>query len=189
MNISALFRRRGAINLLPKDSFESSFAGRILEWALEIGKWTVIVTQLIVVGAFLFRFGLDRRLTDLRRSTQKEVAMIQSYSQVEHDFRLTQAQLDLVDPMIEQQEVMNSFLEYFSNIIPTDVWFERFSITNRDIVITAYSGSINGFSQFLSALQSDKRFSSINVSSIEGGTVEGAQLQFEISMKFAEDKT
>ena len=75
MRFSALFRHKGAINLLPKDSFESSWAGRVLSWALAFGKWTVIVTQLVVIGAFLFRFGYDRKLTDLRRSLEEEAGI------------------------------------------------------------------------------------------------------------------
>ena len=90
MRFSALFRHKGAINLLPKDSFESSWAGRVLSWALAFGKWTVIVTQLVVIGAFLFRFGYDRKLTDLRRSLEEEAGIVRSYSSIEQPFRLAQ---------------------------------------------------------------------------------------------------
>ena len=76
MQLPAFFGRRRAINLLPRDSFESSQIGIVLAWLLSFGKWAVIVTQLIVMGAFLWRFSLDRELTDLKKSIAKNVAII-----------------------------------------------------------------------------------------------------------------
>ena len=67
MRLPAFFGHKNSVNLLPKDAFESSTFGVVLEWALAFGKWVVILTQLVVMGAFLWRFGLDRKLTDLRK--------------------------------------------------------------------------------------------------------------------------
>ncbi|PIW06761.1 hypothetical protein COW38_04310, partial [Candidatus Collierbacteria bacterium CG17_big_fil_post_rev_8_21_14_2_50_45_7] len=64
MKLPAFFGHKRSINLLPHDKFESSTLGIILSWSLRFGKWSVILTQLIVMGAFIYRFTLDRGLTD-----------------------------------------------------------------------------------------------------------------------------
>ena len=68
MQLPAFFGHKRSINLLPRDAFEASTLGVVLEWALVFGKWAVIVTQLVVMGAFLWRFALDTRLSNLKKA-------------------------------------------------------------------------------------------------------------------------
>lgn len=182
MQLPAFFGRRRAINLLPRDSFESSQVGIILSWLLSFGKWAVIVTQLIVMGAFLWRFSLDRELTDLKKSIAKNVAIIKSYEQIERDFVLTQKRLATAKTVIAQQKAITEELSTLASVTPLDVWYEKLTITPTSTTLSAYSRSLPGFSQFLSAIQKDNRYSSVSVARIQDGGVQNAQMQFEISM-------
>lgn len=182
MQLPAFFGRRRAINLLPRDSFESSQVGIILSWLLSFGKWAVIVTQLIVMGAFLWRFSLDRELTDLKKSIAKNVAIIKSYEQIERDFVLTQKRLATAKTVIAQQKAITEELSTLALVTPLDVWYEKLTITPTSTTLSAYSRSLPGFSQFLSAIQKDNRYSSVSVARIQDGGVQNAQMQFEISM-------
>ena len=49
----------GSINLLPKSDFEASFWGKFLKWGVSSGRYLVILTELVVIVAFLSRFKLD----------------------------------------------------------------------------------------------------------------------------------
>lgn len=187
MDISALFRRKGPVNLLPKDSFESSAVGRVLAWALVFGKWSVIVTQLIVVGAFLLRFGLDRKLTDLRRSMNVEISIIESYSELEREFRLAQSRLEIATEAISTQKSATDLLAHLATITPIDVWYERMTITDDSVTIAAYSSSISGFSLFIQSLKADVNFSSVSIGSISSGVQQGARLQFEATLTLSDE--
>ncbi len=184
MSIAALFRKKGSINLLPKDSFESSWLGQFLTWALVFGKWTVIITQLVVVGAFVMRFGLDRRLTDLRREIEKEAALIRSFASIEKDFRLVQKQLIFIKPVVARQDETLGIVSRIEQITPSDVWYERISLSPGMVTLSAYSASIGGFSQFLQTLKQDEAFSSISLGSLKSGTQQGAKLQFEVTLGY-----
>lgn len=182
MQLPAFFGRKKAINLLPKDSFESSQIGIVLSWLLSFGKWAVIVTQLIVMGAFLWRFGLDRELTDLKKQIAKNVAIIKSYEQVERDFILTQKRLAAAKTVIEQQKMISDEMSALAAVTPLDVWYDKLTISPKSTSISAYSRSLPGFSQFLGGLQSDPRYTSISVARIQDGGVADAQMQFEITL-------
>ncbi len=182
MQLPAFFGRRRSINLLPKDSFESSQVGIILSWLLSFGKWAVIITQLIVMGAFLWRFSLDRELTDLKKSIAKNVAIIKSYEQTERDFVLTQKRLATATTVIGQQQAITEELATLASATPSDVWYEKLTLTPTSTTLSAYSRSLPGFSQFLSAIQKNPRYNSVSVARIQDGGVQNAQMQFEISM-------
>lgn len=182
MQLPAFFGRRRSINLLPRDSFESSQAGIVLAWLLSFGKWAVIITQLIVMGVFLWRFSLDRELTDLKKSIAKNVAIIKSYEQVERDFVLTQKRLATAKTVIAQQKAITEELSALTSATPLDVWYEKLTITPTTTTFSAYSRSLPGFSQLLSTIQRDTRYSSVSVARIQDGGIQSAQMQFEISM-------
>ncbi len=186
MKLPAFFGHKKSINLLPHDSFENSTLGVILEWALVFGKWTVILTQLVVMGTFLYRFSLDRNLTDLRKSIAKNVTIVKSYEQVERNFVLAQKQVGQAKLALANQEVLMTTLRNLETITPSEVWFERISLTPTTLSITAYAASLAGFGQFLTAVQANPSFSSVRIAKIESGVARGAQMQFELSMTIGE---
>lgn len=181
MKLPAFFGHKKSINLLPHDSFESSTLGVILEWALVFGKWTVILTQLVVMGTFLYRFSLDRSLTDLRKSIAKDVAIVKSYEQVERNFVLAQKQVGQAKLALANQARLMETLSNLGRITPSTVWFERISLSPTTLSITAYASTLNSFGQFLTAIQANPSFSGVRISKIESGASRGAQMQFELS--------
>ena len=184
MKLPAFSGRKKSINLLPKDPFESSSIGVILEWALAFGKWAVILTQLIVMAAFLWRFGLDRRLTNLGREIDQEKAVISSYSQIETDFLLAQKRIEFLKPAMATQSKIRETMQLIENLTPPDVWYEKLSVAETEVAMTAYSGSLSGFSRLLTALQRRPEFKSVIVSNIEDGGATGAELRFEIALGY-----
>lgn len=183
MQLPAFSGRKKSINLLPKDAFESSGVGIVLSWALAFGKWAVIVTQLIVMGAFLWRFALDRQLTNLRKSIEQEKAVIESYSQVESEFAITQQRVNFAKTSMAKQDTYREGIETLQALTPADVWYERIIVAPENITFSAYSSSLGGFGRFLAAIQRRPEFEAVTVASIDSGGSQGAQLRFEVSLK------
>jgi Tfp pilus assembly protein PilN len=185
MRLPAFFGHKRSINLLPKDAFESSTLGVILEWSLVFGKWAVILTQLVVMGAFLYRFTLDRNLTDLRKAIARDVAVIKSYDQVEREFVLAQKQINAAKETLVTQDLMIKTLTNIELITPAEVWYDRVTITPATLALTAYAASLPAFGQFLTAVQRNPFFNGVSIGKIESSTTKGAQMQFDVSMTLA----
>ena len=81
------------INLLPKEEFAASTFGRIIKWLLSTFRVIVIVVEVVVMSAFLSRFWLDARSTDLNDQIKQRQSIIASFSSFEQSFRATQAKL------------------------------------------------------------------------------------------------
>lgn len=182
MQLPAFFGHKRSVNLLPRDSFESSAAGVVLEWALVFGKWSVIATQLVVMGVFLWRFALDRQLTDLRREIEQKVAVIGSYSETEEKFLLMQRQVNFAKSVIAGQEQFEKLLATSEASTPSDVWYERMTLSPKSLSLVAYSSSLSGFGGLLSNLQQNPSFDSVNIGTIEDGGSKGARLKFDITL-------
>jgi hypothetical protein len=183
MKLPAFFGHKRSINLLPRDDFESSTLGVVLEWALVFGKWAVILTQLVVMGACLYRFTLDRQLTDLRKSIASNASVIKSYEQVERDFILAQKQVTQAKSALSSQETMLKTLADIGRITPYDVWYDRVTLSPSTLTLTAYAASLPSFGQFLTMVQADPLFKGIRIDKIESGSAKGAQLEFNVSLE------
>lgn len=189
MKLPAFFGHKRSINLLPRDAFESSTLGVILEWSLVFGKWAVIVTQLVVMGAFLYRFTLDRNLTDLRKSIAKNVAIVKSYEQVERDYVLAQKQVLRAKTALAAQEKMSQTLSVLGQITPSEIWYDRISITPEALSLNAFAATLPGFGKFLTAAQRSPSFEGIRLTKLESSSAKGAQIQFEVSLDLIADKS
>lgn len=188
MQLPAFFGHKRSINLLPRDEFESSTLGVILSWALVFGKWAVILTQLVVMGTFLWRFSLDRELTDLRKQIAKEVAVIKSYEQVEKDFVLAQKQIAQIKTTSEEQQRILLALQEIERITPAEVWFDRMALSPNEVTLSAYAATLPGFGQFIQAAQADPIFPQVRVGKVEGSNTRGAQIQFDITLGLLKEK-
>ena len=58
-------KKEPEINLLPQEEFEGSVIGRILKWGLSTFRIIVIIVEMVVMAAFLSRFWLDAKNSDL----------------------------------------------------------------------------------------------------------------------------
>jgi Tfp pilus assembly protein PilN len=188
MKLPAFFGHKKSINLLPRDSFENSTIGVILEWSLVFGKWAVILTQLVVMAAFLYRFTLDRQLTDLRKSINQDVAIIKSYEKIEQEYAIAQKQVNKAKEVLDGQALVINTLAEIGKITPSDVWFEKIGISKTSLTLSAYAGSLTGFGQFLTAMTKDSMFSKISLARLETSSNASAQIQFEVSSDIGNKK-
>lgn len=187
MQRPSFFGHRKSINLLPRDEFENSTIGTVLSWALVFGKWSVIITQLIVMGTFLWRFSLDRASTDLRKEIAKEVAVIKSYEQIERDFSLAQKQITQISATTKEQQKLLDGIEEIEKMMPTGVWLEKMTVNPTEISLTAYAADLPGFGTFISRVQQNTNFSQVRVGKIASSS-RGSQIQFEVNLSMGAKK-
>jgi hypothetical protein len=87
------------INLLPQDDFQTTGIGRVLKWALSTFRVMVIVTELVVMSAFLSRFWLDSKNSDLNEAMGIKKAQVMAYKEVEKEFRSYQTKLSIASSL------------------------------------------------------------------------------------------
>lgn len=170
------------INLLPREEFEKKPLGRFLIWALTIGRYIVIFTELIVILAFLSRFKLDRDLSDLYESIREKQAIIQASSDFEQDFRFLQKRLLTIKNLEEEKVETVPIIAEISSLVPLDVVLSNLSFGEEEIRITASALSEEGLGSFILNLSSSPKFKEINLSSISKSS-ESPEIKFSLTAK------
>ena len=66
------------INLLGDSEMDHTPVGRIVNWAVTYGRYIMIGTEIVVLLAFISRFSLDRKLTDLKEEVGQKQEIIEA---------------------------------------------------------------------------------------------------------------
>lgn len=157
--------KKNKINLLPPEGFATSTFGRILKWVLSTFRIMVILTELIVMAAFLSRFMLDAKNSDLSNEINTNKAQVLAYSDIESSIRLNQKKLIIAKSLYTQKNI-SEIIEKFSRLIPSDISLNSISISENLLTIRASSFSEQSIMQFLINLDDDDDLSDINLSQV-----------------------
>ncbi len=177
------------INLLPQDPFEQSFVGKFLKWALSVGRYIVIGTELVVIGSFLTRFSLDRQMTDLNEAIAQKQAILASYGNLENEVRSVQNRLNLVAEISKNQISSQKILAQISSFTPVDVTYKSITFAADTIKLSGMAFSEAGLQTLMGKLKSDKNFSKVEVKHLASASEAVESVGFDLEITLAGAKT
>lgn len=143
-----------SINLLPQEEFNSSTIGRVLKWATGTFRIIVIVTEIVVMAAFLSRFWLDTQNSNLNKIIKVKTGQILAQGELEKQFRSLQTKVDTYGKIAKIQNT-TQILDKITGSIPTTITLSRIVIENKSINIRGYSLSDFDISNYINNLEGD----------------------------------
>lgn len=171
------------INLLPNEDLDKTSTGRFLKWALSVGRYIVIFTELVVLIAFGSRFWLDRTLNDLHESIIQKQAIIKSAKDLEQQSRSIQMRLHEAGGILSSNLAVEDILKLLGKITPTDIIFENMVITKTQVNISASTLSELSLSVFIYNLRNSKIFNDISLDNVEKNKKQQGEISFSLSAK------
>ena len=172
-----------SINLLPQEEFESSITGRILRWAMTTFRFIVVVTELIVMGAFLSRFWLDAKNSDLNDLLSIKGDQISSQSDFEKTFRGLQGRLKIVQEL-GKEKLPSETLNKVMAKVPNEVSLQSMSHQEDSLQIKGAAGSELSIAQFVSNLKSDTSFKTVTLGQVGSSENSTALTLFTVNVTF-----
>lgn len=166
------------VNLLDHDDISDSPIGRIISWITTNGRYIMITTEIIVLLAFISRFSLDRKLTDLNEEIDQKKAILDINKPFEDNFRSIQNQLIQLKTIIQSQNHPVDVIKSLRLLLPPGTYITTLNLTSGTINVTAISNTIESFSQFINNLQSTTIITNIEVGSIKRDIQTGLQYNF-----------
>jgi len=153
------------INLLPQEEFDTSIIGRVLKWAMGTFRIIVIVTEMIVMAAFLSRFWLDAKNSDLNDAIKVKSAQITAQADFEKQFRNVQSKLNIFKSLAQLPKPSDKAVLVTSKL-PQDVILSTITVQESSLQVKGSSGSEIGIAQFISNLKTEKTFKSVELGQI-----------------------
>lgn len=173
------------INLLPPDEFEETPLGQFLKWALTIGRYIVIGTELIVILAFLSRFKLDRDLTNLNEDIKGKLAVVESFQDLEEKTRALQVQLQGIKQFKKEGLETDRLLGFIDQNMPLNMFLEDLTLNKESgLQLEGVALSEVDLATFLNRLEESQLFERISLESISHGGEEGPEIEFGLEAEW-----
>lgn len=168
------------INLVPQDPFFETFLGRTLRWAVKVGRYIVMFTELVVILSFATRFSLDRQITDLNDAIRQKESVALSYGELEAEVRASQTKIEQYQQLDQQTNLVDAF-PALSQITPSDIKMSELNIKPTSVVLAGTTLSQNSLNLLINNIQLSPNFFSVAVDRIETSSDKNAGLFFRIS--------
>lgn len=176
------------INLLPQEEFAASTLGRILAWILSTFRILVIMTELIVILAFLSRFWLDARTTDLNEEIKQKQTIVSASSGFEKEFRRAQKRLDIYSEMTLEDKPATALVNTVSSYLPAEAFLVSISQIGSEVQIKGKSFTERAIAQFIANLESSNLFQEVSLSQVDTSQREAATLVFALKLTTKEGR-
>ena len=175
------------INLIPEVGFAATTMGRVLTWMLSSFRIIVIVTEMIVMIAFLSRFWLDAKNTDLTELVLQKQAVIAASSDFEKEFKFAQKRLAIFSELAVDKGILSDTLDTVTKRLPPDVFLNSIFFTQEGLInIAGLSPSERSIQQFTVDLGASDQIESVKllgINPIPGGDPSLMAFKVELSLK------
>ncbi len=153
-----------SINLLNEK--EAPFLEKVMFFFLNYLRYIIIVTQLVVIGVFFYRFQIDQRIVDLKESVdqKKEIAkvVLPLLKEAERiDKRTIEAKA-----IFRRQQVFSVMLRYFLSQFPASITLINLELNPDSIKATGNAFEAKELQGFYSLMQKDKKFGKVELQTL-----------------------
>lgn len=171
------------INLLGSQDLEHTPWGRLISWATTYGRYIMVTTEIVVLLAFISRFSLDRKNTDLTEELTQKQAIIQANLDFEREIKSLQSNLASAKQIMSVQPQPIELLDALVSVIPPDLYLTSLEILNNRVTLAATAGSTWGFAQFLSNLGMVRHIDNVILGDIRKTPQSGIEFQLTADSK------
>lgn len=178
--------QKTSINLLTQPDFRLTPWGKISLWSLSVGRWIVIITELIVISAFVYRFKLDQDISALQQDVEQKRGIITYFAPLEKQFRETQKRLSVLGDVLGAHQDMDPLVSAISRSLPEELALTGLSVNSLgQLRVLGISKTEESISNMINNLRQDGLFSDVRLDRVEldGNQAGELQYSFDISMK------
>lgn len=162
------------IDLLPK-STPSGTSGEAVHWALTVGRYLVIVTEIVALSAFLIAIWFSKTKNDLKNSVESKQAQIATYQTCdpqdltqfcEDRFRTVQTQINQVVSLENSQIENNKVFSELLTLLPVGVKLESLGVEKNQLSLAGTLPSETELQTLIKSINSSSKITALDITSL-----------------------
>ena len=153
------------INLLPQK--ETSLIEKLMYFALNYLRYIIVITQLVVIGVFFYRFQIDQRIVDLKEAVDQKKEIVEIVLPLLQEASRIDKKTKEIEIIIKQQNDFQSMIQYFLSTFPETATLNAMEVVGDSIKIVGTSSNPTHLQAFFLVLKKDNKFSKIEFKNIK----------------------
>ncbi|MFA5769896.1 MAG: PilN domain-containing protein [Patescibacteria group bacterium] len=155
---------RYKINLLEKKSV--GILDKLTFFGLNYLRYIIVITQLVVIGVFFYRFQIDQRIIDLKEGVEQKKEIVKIVLPLLNEVLKIDKKTAVISETILQKK-FSEMVDYFMTSFPETIILTDMEIKGESIKITGDAGNAQHLQAFFALLKEEKKFKMVNLLSIE----------------------
>lgn len=154
-----------SINLIKNR--ETPLFDKFMNWALTIGRLIVIMTEVVALISFVYRFSLDEKLVELHSAIKQKQNIVFALKNDENKYRNLQDRIAIAADFSAKAAKSNQIITDIINLIPNQVKINDLTLNKDRVNVDADVNSISTLTNLINPLKNYHGIKSISVDNIE----------------------
>lgn len=156
---------RHRINLLEKK--EQSLLDRLTFFGLNYLRYIIVITQLVVIGVFFYRFQIDQRIIDLKEGVEQKKEIVKIVLPLLNEAAKIDQKTLIINEAIQKQKKFSEMFEYFLTTFPETIVLTSMEVKSESITITGDAANAQHLQAFYALLKRDSKFKAVSLKNIK----------------------
>lgn len=156
---------RYKINLLEKK--DSSLLDKLVFFGLNYLRYIIVITQLVVIGVFFYRFQIDQRIIDLKEAVEQKKEIIEIVLPLLNEAANIDKKTSIIEDVITKQKNFSDMVDYFLSQFPESIKLNNMEIKDQSIKISGNAENPQHLQAFFNLLKKQNKFKVITLRKIK----------------------
>src|SRR3989344_3878171 len=121
---------------------------RVIYFTLNYLRYILVVTQIVVIGVFFYRFKVDQEIVDLEDSVSQKKEIVEISQPLVKEAKNIGYKLDQVGVIMYNQRVFTGTIDYLLTIFPEKFFLTKFLISDQKVTIDGYTEDLRVIQSF-----------------------------------------
>ncbi len=153
---------------------------KVIYFTLNYLRYILVITQIVVIGVFLYRFRVDQEIVDLEDSLNQKREIIEVSQPLIKEAKTIAFKLDQVESITNNQQTFISQTDYILSLFPENFFLKKLQISKDGLSMTGYTGDFQSIKFFLSRLKKEEKFEKIELKYVKKSDI-GLEFSFEFN--------
>lgn len=153
------------INLLPKK--KNKVADKLLYFILYYFRYIIVITQIIVIGVFFFRFKVDQHVIDLKESFKQKQQILAVTIPIVEEAKVIEAKTNTISDVIDDQNLFLSRMNFLLKSIPQDITLQQLEMMEDGITLGGVATNVFTIRSLHKKISITQGFENAEITSIE----------------------
>ncbi|QQG44725.1 MAG: hypothetical protein HYW86_02305 [Candidatus Roizmanbacteria bacterium] len=153
------------INLFPAK--EENLIDKIIYFSFHYLRYILVITQIIVIAVFFYRFKIDQEIVDLKDALMQKQEIITVSLPLIKEISAIEKKTTQINEIMMKQNKLELSLKYLLSVFPEKLFLQKLTIDyDGNYNLVGWTTDPNILRIFYNRLQKDKRFERITLKNI-----------------------
>jgi hypothetical protein len=153
------------------------------EWMFQVGKYMLIVVEIVALAVFVARFIIDGNSNDLTKDINDQVSILSgsSWQQDSITYENIQDLLGDIERISKGQKNNSVIIDEIRNGIPYGLLVQSFSFSNGRVSLSLQTTDFKAFKDYESAIKNNANYEDVSFSTTKDDSVFDIRVSFVVT--------